>query len=116
MVGFAADPERVAYAASRHARAVEVGRAFAEIVRDEPVVRELWVTADTEEPGIHLWLITDALDWEAEEHFYGKPSDLIEGRFPTEYLWVHVMNPLHHIGDIHSSLRQDAEQIPLRAA
>ena len=50
MVGFAADPERDTVTAARHARAVEVGRAFTEIVRDEPFVRELWVTADTEEP------------------------------------------------------------------
>jgi hypothetical protein len=112
---FATDPERQAAAAARHAKAVEVGRAFAEIVRDNPVVRELWVTADTEEPGIHLWLITDPLDWEAEGHFYGSPSDEIEDCFPSEYVWVHVMNPRHFIGDVHLSLRQDAEQIPLRA-
>jgi hypothetical protein len=116
MVGSAAGPEREVAAASRHARAVEVGRAFAEIVRDEPAVRELWVTADTEEPGIHLWLITDPLDWEAEGSFHGAPSDAIEERFPGEYVWVHVRNPLNFIGgDTHSSLRQDAEQIPLRA-
>jgi len=115
MVGFAADPDREIAVASRHARAVEVGRAFAEIIRDNPVVRELWVTADTEEPGIHLWLITDPLDWETEEQFHGSPSDVIQDHFPVEYVWVHVQNPSHHIGDIHDSLRPDAEQIPLRA-
>lgn len=115
MVGFAADSERTAYAASRHARAVEVGRAFAEIVRDEPAVRELWVTADTEEPGIYLWLITDPLDMEAESHFYGSPSDRIQDLFPTEYVLVFPLNPRNHIGDVHHSLRQDAEQIPLHA-
>jgi hypothetical protein len=95
---------------------VEVGRAFAEIIRDEPFVRELWVTADTEEPGIHLWLITDPLDMEAERYFYGTPSDLIEDSFPKEYVWVHVRNPRHYVGgDAHASLRRDAEQIPLRA-
>ena len=63
---FATDPERQAAAAARHARAVEVGRAFAAIVRDDPVVRELWVTADTEEPGIYLWLFTDPIVMESE--------------------------------------------------
>ena len=53
-------------AGSRQALAVEIGRAFAEIIRDDPVVHELWVTADTEEPGIYLWLYTDPLDMDAE--------------------------------------------------
>jgi hypothetical protein len=101
---------------SRQRRALEVGRAFAEIIRDNPVVHELWVTADTEETGIHLWLITDPLAWEAQKRFYGTPSDLIEDLFPREYVWVHVLNPCQHTGDdVHGVLRQDAEQIPLRA-
>lgn len=113
---FATDPERQAVAVARHARAVEIGRAFAEIVRDKPFVRELWVTADTEEPGIHLWLITDPLDWERHRGFHGTPSDLIEDQFPTDYIWVHVMNPVNFIGDVHESLRQDAQQVSLRAS
>jgi hypothetical protein len=100
---------------SRQALAVEIGRAFAEIIRDNPAVHELWVTADTEEPGIHLWLITDPIDSDAQRDFYGSPSDLIEDRFPTEYVWVHVMNPRQRIGDVHGALRPDAQQIPLRA-
>jgi len=115
MVGFAAEPGKEAVAAARHARAVEIGRAFAEIIRDEPAVRELWVTADTEELGIHLWLITDPLDWDEQKYFYGSPSDQIEDRFPRDGVWVHVLNPCQHTGDVHGVLRQDAEQIPLRA-
>ena len=115
MVGFAAGYDHKAWAAARHARAVEIGRVFAEIVRDEPSVRALWVTADTEEIGMHLWLITDPLDWEAQEHFYGAPSEQIEDRFPQDGVWVHVLNPRNHTGEVHQSLRQDAEQVPLRA-
>src|SRR4051794_31143015 len=115
MVGFATDPDRETATAARHARAVEVGRAFAEIIRDEPVVRELWVTADTEEPGIHLWLITDPLDLETEEQFHGTPSDLIDARFPREYIWLHPIHSRTFSGDLHQVRRPDAEQIPLRA-
>ena len=99
---------------SRQARAIEVGRAFAEIVRDNPTVHELWVTADTEEPGIHLWLITDPIDWGAVRELPGPPIDLLYERIPEGDFFLHVLNPPHHIGDIHDSLRPDAEQIALR--
>jgi hypothetical protein len=116
MVGFAADPEREAVAASRHARAVEVGRAFAEIIRDNPVVHELWVTADTEEPGIYLWLYTDPLDMEAERELFGLPMDRLLERFPREYMLILPVHARNTIGDLHGVLRsRDAEQIPLRA-
>src|SRR5262249_33427454 len=101
---FATDPERQAAAAARHARAVEVGRAFAEIIRGDPVVRELWVTADTEEPGIYLWLITDPLDMDAESEFFGSPMDQLAERFPAEYVLVHPMHSGNTIGDLHGVL------------
>jgi hypothetical protein len=114
---FATDPERQAAAAARHARAVEVGRAFAEIIRDDPVVRELWVTADTEEPGIYLWLYTDPLDIDAEFMLFGSPVDELAGRFPGEYVLVLPMHSGNMVGDPHGVLRgRDAEQIPLSAA
>ena len=50
MVGFAADLERDTVTAARHARAVEVGRGFAEIVRDKPFVRE--GAANLDGPGL----------------------------------------------------------------
>src|SRR4051794_29999475 len=108
MVGFAADPEREIAVASRHARAVEIGRAFAEIIRDNPVVRELWVTADTEEPGIHLWLITDPLDMDDEREMHGAPVDQLFERFPREAVWLHPIHGGHFIGDLHRVLRSDA--------
>jgi hypothetical protein len=115
MVGLATDGDGQTLAAARLARAVEVGRAFAEIIRDEPFVRELWVTADTEEPGIYLWLITDPIDMDAERDLHGTPTDRLFDRFPREDIWVHPLNPRNHIGDIHGALRRDAVQIPLRA-
>jgi hypothetical protein len=118
MVGLAADGgkrRRWGVTASRERRALEIGRAFAEIIRDVPVARELWVTVDTEEPGVHLWLITDPIDWDKIHDLYGTPVDLLYGRFPEGDFHLHLLNPPQHIGEIHGSLRSDAEQIPLRA-
>jgi hypothetical protein len=118
MVGLAAGDgkrRRRSTTPSRERRAIEVGRAFAEIIRDEPAVRELWVTADTEEPGVHLWLITDPIDWDKIHDLYGVPVDTLFERYPKGDFELHILNPPNHIGEIHGSLRPDAEQIPLRA-
>jgi hypothetical protein len=101
-------------AASRQALALEVGLAFAEIIRDNPVVHELWVTADTEEPGIYLWLYTDPMDIDAETSLLGPSMDLIEERFPSEYILVLPKHSANTIGNPRRPPRQDAVQIPLR--
>jgi len=106
-------PRRGAPATEGHA--LDIGRAFAEVVRDEPVARELWVTLDTEEPGVHLWLIVEPIDMRAEYDLYGLP-DALTTRFPEDVVWLHVLNPRQTIGDVRRALRSDAEQIPLRAS
>jgi hypothetical protein len=115
MVGLSADGDPQALAAARHARAVEVGRAFAEIIRDEPFVRELWVTADTEEPGIYLWLITDPIDMDTERDLQGTPMDLLDERFPREYVLLLPKHSGNSIGEVQGPPRHGAVQIPLRA-
>jgi hypothetical protein len=115
MVGSAADQNWDATPVSVPPRAVQVGREFAEIVRDTPLVRELWVTMDTEEPGVHLWLVTDPIDWDETRGLYEAPVDRLYDRFPEGDFFVHIMNPRHFSGDIHDSLRRDAVQLPLRA-
>jgi hypothetical protein len=115
MVGFAADRNWNAASTSVSPRTLEIGRAFAEIIRNVRVARELWVTTDTEEPGAHLWLITDPLDWDEIRELYGEPVDRLYDRIPEGDFFVHVMNPPNHTGDIHDSLRRDAVQLPLRA-
>lgn len=114
MVGFAADPERDPVTAARHARAVEIGRAFAEIIQDEPFVRELWVTADTEEPGIYLWLFTDPITMDTEDRLLGRPMDVLDERFPREHVLLLTKHSGNTIGDPRRPPRPDAEQIPLR--
>jgi hypothetical protein len=116
MVGLSTDDDAQALAGARQARAVEVGRAFAEIVRDEPFVRELWVTADTEEPGIYLWLVTDPIDMDTERALCDEPLDRLEERFPREYVLVLPRHSGNTIGEPRTPPRADAVQIPLRAS
>ena len=99
---------------SRQALAIEIGRAFAEIVRDHPVVHDLWVMADAEEPGIYLWLYTDPMDIDTENSLLGPSMDLLEERFPREYFLVLPKHARNTIGDPCRPPRQDAVQIPLR--
>jgi hypothetical protein len=117
MVGLAADggkQRRWGVTASRERRAIEVARAFAEIIRDNPVVHELWVTADIEEPGVYLWLYTDPLDMDAERELFGLPMDLLAERFPREYVLLLPKHSRNTIGDPSLPPRHDAVQIPLR--
>lgn len=118
MVGVAADGgsgrRKRRGAPSRQALAVEVGRAFAEIIRDNPIAHELWVTVDTEEPGIYLWLYTDPLDMDAEDELFGLPMDLLAERFPREYVLVLPKHSGNTIGAPRKPPRPDAVQIPLR--
>jgi hypothetical protein len=102
-------------AGSRQALAVEIGRAFAEIIRDNPAVHELWVTADTEEPGIYLWLYTDPMDLDTETSLLGYSTDLLDERFPREYVLLLPKHSGNTIGDPRRPPRPDAVQIPLRA-
>jgi hypothetical protein len=102
-------------ARATEARARDIGRAFADVVRNVSVARELWVTLDTEEPGVHLWLIVDPIDSNAEYDLYGLP-DALFARFPQDVVWLHVLNPRQTVGDVRRALRSDAEQIPLRAS
>ncbi len=118
MVGLAAGGDRKKRrkaTTARERRALEVGRAFAEIIRDNPVVHDLWVTADTEEPGIYLWLYTDPLDLAAEHDLLDGPMDLLEERFPREYVLALPKHAENTIGDPRIPPRPDAVQIPLRA-
>ena len=116
MVGAAGGGRRKRSATvSRERRALEVGRAFAEIIRGEPVARELWITVDTEELGVSLWLITEPIDLDKVGELYESPLGRLYERFPEGDFDFNVLNPLHTTGDVHGALPRDAEPIPLRA-
>lgn len=103
-------------AITRKSTAREVAEAFAACVSREPLARELWVSVDTEEPGIHLWLLIEASeDFDAQLALYGV-VDSLDTRFPDADFQLHVLNPLSYTRDPRESLPRDAEHIPLHAA
>lgn len=99
-------------AVTRQPTAREIGEALAERARQEPLVRELWVTE--EEYEVHLWLFIDPTeDSDAERELYGL-TDVVWDRFPQGGFMLHVVNPHDYTADSHRALRHDAEQISLR--
>lgn len=97
-------------AVTRKVGARELGRAFAKIVRDEPVVKELWVETQPEE--IRLWLVVDPIGLDDERHLQSLTSPLYQ-RFPETSFTLLTLNPRYHVGDVHRALPSWAERIPL---
>ena len=118
MVGLAAGGDRKKRrkaTTARERRALEVGRAFAEIIRDQPFARELLVTVDWIEPGVYLWLLTDPIGLNEQEILFGSSMDQLYARFPDEYIMILPVHEENTIGDPHDGPRRDAMPIPLRA-
>src|SRR5688572_32386061 len=88
----------------------ELGRALAQAARSEAAVEELWIS--TQRDGIHLWLLTTAIDMAAERRLHRLTALLYE-RFQNAEFQLHVLNPRHHGGDARRSLPSDADQIAL---
>ena len=95
------------------AGASELGRAFAQVAQNEPLVRELWVT--THRDGVHLWLLIERVGDDEERRLFGL-LDLLDERFPNTDFQLHVLNPASFTIDLHDVLPRDAEKIFARAA
>lgn len=99
---------------TRQPTAREIGTVFAARAREEPIVRELWVT--DERDGVHLWLLIDPIeDDDAELNLYGL-VDVLDERFPRAAFFLHILNPLTYTADPRESLPAYAKRIPLHAA
>jgi len=99
-------------AVTKKVTAQDLGRAFAKIVRDEPIIHELWVS--DHKPEVHFWLVVDPLDMDTQHRLYYL-LDPLYARFPDADFQMHVLNPEEHRGDIHLAIPSFADQIPLRA-
>lgn len=103
-------------AITRKSTAREVADVFAARASREPLARELWVSVDTEEPGIHLWLLIEpSEDFDEQLKLYGL-VDVLDERFPDADFQLHVLNPLSYVRDPREWLPRDAEHVPLHAA
>lgn len=93
--------------------ATDLGNAFAAVIRSDDAVQELWVSSD--EGAIHLWLIVQPIDGDAERHLYGL-EDVLYDQFPDVAFQSHVLNPRYYTRDVHVALPAGTAQIRLRTA
>ncbi len=76
--------------------AQQVAGYFAEVVRDEPTVKQLWVLGELGrvEPGresVDIWLFLDRADEATEDRIIATASPLGD-QFPNVHLMLHVTN------------------------
>lgn len=94
--------------------AQQMGRAFAEMAREEPAARRLWVSTNGCE--VELWLLTEPTDADTERRLYAASKALYD-HFPEAVFFVDVLNPAQSQGwDAVSAIPSGVEEIPLRPA
>ncbi len=89
-----------------------IAREFADAIRADPAVEQLWLVEDSD--GIQLSAITGDVDGETELRIFGVFSDLIR-QHPTAGIFPRVLNPRFFVEGktMVSLLPQRARQIPL---
>ena len=98
----------------------QVAHCFAEAIRNEPAVKQLWVWGKLGhvEPGreaVDLWVFLDSADDEAERRIV-RAASLLHERFPHINVMVHLTNGLMPKDfDPTTEVYPGAEQIPLTA-
>jgi hypothetical protein len=90
-----------------------LGQTFAQAARNDPLVKELWVT--TRRDGVHLWLLIERAGDDEERRLYGL-LDVLDEQFPEADFQLHVLNPASYAIDLHDVLPGDAEKIFSQAA
>ena len=102
-------------AISQQVNAHNVGRRFADEVRQDPAAQGVWTRAVRD--YIELWLLTEPIDAETERRFYAVGAS-IHHWFPGAYVHFHLVN--HRLFDEDTELVGDvipsqAESIWLRS-
>lgn len=77
-------------AISQQATAQDVGRRFADAVRQDPVAQGVWTRAVRD--YIEVWLLTEPIDAETERRLYGLSASL-DRWFPETYIQFYLVNP-----------------------
>lgn len=91
--------------------AEQLGKVYAEAVRNEPKIEEVWISTV---PGcVHLWLITPSLDMDEERRLHGFTRVLYDTFQKADFM-VHVLNPRHFRGSTRAVVPSSAVQLPLR--
>ncbi len=92
-----------------------LGKVYADLVRDDESVRELWVSADSE--GFIVSILTDEIDADHERRLYALASG-VQQRFPDALFEVHVRNRANYSFDSLDQMKSAllptvAKRIPL---
>lgn len=94
--------------------AAEIGRVYAEAVRDEPAAWRLRVSSHRD--YYELWLVTEPIEPDVQRRLYTAELVLYD-RFPGVYLRLHILNPMYFDGSNPAAMIPlDAEEILLRPA
>lgn len=102
-------------AISQHVTAQDVGRRFADEVRQDSVAQGVWTRAVRD--YIEVWLLTEPIDAETERYFYAAGA-LLHHWFPGAYIRFRLVNPrpfdedTELVGDV---IPSQAESIWLRS-
>jgi len=90
----------------------ELGRIFAEAVGADERAAGLWASADLD--GLHLWLVVEPMELDAERHFH-ELADVLYERFPDLIFEVHILNPRNYAEGAETAVPEMAEKIFTRA-
>ncbi len=93
------------------ATAQSVARGFAKLVREEPVVRSLWLQVHPDK--FVLWLVTDDADHETEHRLYEAAGE-IQSRFPEARFQLHILSPRMFTVEPERVVPRDATEVSLR--
>lgn len=77
-------------AISHPVNAHDVGRRFADEVRQDPVAQGVWTRAVRD--YIEVWLLTDPIDADTERRLYALDGPL-QRWFPNTFINFHLVNP-----------------------
>lgn len=92
----------------------ELISAFAEMLRHEPSVIQMWVSRHRD--VVSFWLLTTPIELAGERRLYHLGGDLFD-RFPDTVFHVHLLNPLFYDEFMPEEiLPTGAKEIALRVA
>lgn len=91
--------------------AYDMGHTFAEAIRGEQAVRQLWVRRHR--GYLELWLLTAPTEPEIERQLYAAGVDL-QREFPDADIDLHILNPRYaDERELAEMIPPDAEKVPL---
>lgn len=79
-------------AVTRQVDAQTVGQMYANLVRDDPAVRGVYVLENAD--CVELWVLTRHIEIDDEERYYGAGVAL-QGEIPDTYVMIRLANPRH---------------------